>query len=132
RVLPTHVGMVRPRWRACSSPSGAPHARGDGPSAAVTRPWAWACSPRTWGWSVGRSHAATGGEVLPTHVGMVRLRWFRTSDPMGAPHARGDGPTPVTRSGCMFSCSPRTWGWSDFVPNGVEAFFVLPTHVGMV
>src|SRR5690606_3030559 len=80
-VLPTHVGMVRAPARSPGPPRGAPHARGDGPHTQA-RGWTEAqCSPRTWGWSITHYVDGPDVEVLPTHVGMVRIRTqrFRTS-----------------------------------------------------
>ena len=131
-VLPTHVGMVRRSTRWGRRPPSAPHARGDGPAARTRFQDAVMCSPRTWGWSARRQLAAELGRVLPTHVGMVRAIWARSSSAPSAPHARGDGPlAPLVRVK-IGACSPRTWGWSVGSQQPTLWRLVLPTHVGMV
>src|SRR5699024_10889004 len=48
---PTHVGMDRTRRRGMGGQARRPHARGDGPTAAL---WIWdngLQAPRTWGWT---------------------------------------------------------------------------------
>ena len=57
-----------------------PHARGDGPFGALPE-WAQGLfSPRAWGWSEIRAATGCREIVLPTRVGMVRLR-----GPVGPP-----------------------------------------------
>ena len=71
-VLPTHVGMVRlnnQNWGGCWS---SPHPRGDGPQYLLTTSRDLQFSPPTWGWSVDVRPHLRLGDVLPTHVGMVR------------------------------------------------------------
>src|SRR5690606_23803852 len=92
RVLPTHVGMVRPTQQGQRRCHCAPHARGDGPTVTVAKTNWYLCSPRTWGWSGHRCPDWRPGDVLPTHVGMVRPPAAPGSSRTGAPHARGDGP----------------------------------------
>ncbi len=53
-VLPTCVGMVRPRSVLPGSPASSPHVRGDGPSSAASLVVVLRFSPRAWGWSVVR------------------------------------------------------------------------------
>ncbi len=132
RVLPTHVGMVRPCRSSCGWPAGAPHARGDGPFFAYERVCSMECSPRTWGWSVGIAASKTWSSVLPTHVGMVRTTRQGQSDNHRAPHARGDGPSCSRARRAGGACSPRTWGWSVGGLQANPTACVLPTHVGMV
>ena len=111
-VLPTHVGMVRPRYPLPMCAVCAPHARGDGPTCRGNSFENRRCSPRTWGWSRRKSAFPAPGTVLPTHVGMVRRVGFQGGNGRGAPHARGDGPPTPLASAPTTPCSPRTWGWS--------------------
>ena len=111
-VLPTHVGMVRRSGQDQECVLGAPHARGDGPSASPRRKPGHPCSPRTWGWSGSPSRRRSRDAVLPTHVGMVRRSARPTRTISGAPHARGDGPIVSWPPEDAKRCSPRTWGWS--------------------
>ena len=91
-VLPTHVGMVRPGAATPGLFRGAPHARGDGPTAGSCFCSALLCSPRTWGWSASPPLVTLCHRVLPTHVGMVRNPSGAGPTGWRAPHARGDGP----------------------------------------
>ena len=51
--------------------------------------------------------------MLPAHAGVVPPRDVRPRCPVGAPRARGGGPTrPITASTAAV-CSPRTRGWSQ-------------------
>ena len=70
--------------------------------------------------------------VLPTHVGMVRVRMAEIALASCSPHPRGDGPTAKLPWKLLSQFSPPTWGWSDslFYAHGFAS--VLPTHVGMV
>src|SRR5690606_34162213 len=90
------------------------------------------CSPRMWGWSVRRALDADGGQVLPTHVGMVRAWRPRAAASTSAPHAHGDGPGRRAIGWSRDLCSPRTWGWSALGHAALGECVVLPTHVGMV
>ena len=132
RLLPTHVGMVRSTRPTRYSPPAAPHARGDGPGRAGFAEALQICSPRTWGWSGSPRPGARFARLLPTHVGMVRCGPIRIRPPRPAPHARGDGPGWAHRWRTPARCSPRTWGWSNFVIPIGELHRLLPTHVGMV
>src|SRR5690606_40436573 len=88
-VRPTHVGMVRVTNHRSDPKGGAPHARGDGPATVARASSAGQCSPRTWGWSGAYLCVRPLSEVLPTHVGMVRI------PPCNIPQPS--------------VCSPRTW-----------------------
>ena len=151
-VLPTRVGMVRPNWSGSSAPSSSPHARGDGSGGALPWPLPILFSPRAWGWSVLKSAAPQGIEVLPTRVGMVRCDSTfcgsmlvlptrvgmvrsrrRCNSRRGcSPHARGDGPSIACAGGAGREFSPRAWGWSALIIMFTLARAVLPTRVGMV
>ena len=50
--------------------------------------------------------------MLPTHVGMDRLRPQLGERRCDAPHARGDGPALSAALKYALLCSPRTWGWT--------------------
>ncbi len=151
-VLPTHVGVVRRRWRRrrwrrgaphargggstdpvlCAAPSSAPHARGGGSDVLNRRAKKSMCSPRTRGWF---GHDEARGVVVlvfPTHVGVVRTDPAAATSSCRAPHARGGGSfRPVMRT-VTASCSPRTWGWFGHGLGRRLARVVLPTHVGVV
>ena len=131
-VLPTHVGMVRVRMHAAGGSLSAPHARGDGPPRHQHLRRRYACSPRTWGWSALPVQNDLTGEVLPTHVGMVRHAFWADLGVASAPHARGDGPSAPGPWQRARQCSPRTWGWSERRARRTRRRAVLPTHVGMV
>ena len=53
---------------------GSPHVRGDGPNVTKARRFAFQFSPRAWGWSGYGKKRITPMIVLPTCVGMVRIR----------------------------------------------------------
>src|ERR1039458_6475274 len=73
-VLPTRVGMVRD-WRGLvPAIRGAPHPRGDGPFTVLSVSGTWECSPPAWGWSDLATKHVQSLCVLPTRVGMVRVR----------------------------------------------------------
>ena len=103
-----HAHRLQTRAAACS-----PHARGDGPSGRTggnppeqfsPRAWGWSAvsahvaseanrfSPRAWGWSVPGPGVQNCRTVLPTRVGMVRIRRRLVRAAGCSPHARGDGP----------------------------------------
>src|ERR1035441_10164114 len=70
--------------------------------------------------------------VLPTRVGMVRIRTASTGSDARAPHPRGDGPPYSICRYSLFPCSPPAWGWSASALRALVAMHVLPTRVGMV
>ena len=152
RVLPTRVGMVRPAAydadeqrsyphargdgppglaRASVPHAGAPHARGDGPAAAsaVTRrsraPHARGDGPVTARAPMQRT------KVLPTRVGMVRVR-EHVSACMFSPRAWGWSGQLHELVMRADRCSPRAWGWSGMGVRAHRRSAVLPTRVGMV
>jgi hypothetical protein len=132
RVLPTRVGMVRQKNVCADSPSGSPHARGDGPSKRWCSGTFCAFSPRAWGWSGSIKTVPPLAGVLPTRVGMVRAALTQSDHAGGSPHARGDGPRTANwncRKGGFF---PRAWGWSGSPLRIWQRLHVLPTRVGMV
>ena len=131
-VVPTHVGMVRPTTDILQNVPSCPHARGDGPVGFLVIDHAAELSPRTWGWSAMSDDAAFNKQVVPTHVGMVRLAQRRRAPLRSCPHARGDGPRTFASSRIGATLSPRTWGWSVGPALRQQARHVVPTHVGMV
>src|ERR1035438_5693816 len=100
-MLPTRVGMVRNQAIAIRCPGYAPHSRGDGPTNPHGHVPDFECSPLAWGWSAIIGGDATGLEMLPTRVGMVRLMTLFFASARDAPHSRGDGPQRVGRQICL-------------------------------
>ena len=73
-VLPTRVGMVRLAASPFSKCESSPHPRGDGPPVLIAVTGSTEFSPPAWGWSEKSNKATLNDSVLPTRVGMVRLR----------------------------------------------------------
>ena len=111
-----------------------PHARGDGPRWDMRSGAPIWFSPRPWGWSVFQRGFLVGGRrrVFPTPVGMVRSSPNTWACPTSFPHARGDGPLPMSWSAVWFGFSPRPWGWSARRTADGALRPVFPTPVGMV
>ena len=63
---------------------------------------------------------------------MVRQLNYSPPHFIRAPHPRGDGPQFPHFHCRLFGCSPPAWGWSAFMFDGYDFYFVLPTRVGMV
>src|SRR5665647_1230046 len=124
--------MVRSWLEYCSAWNGAPHPRGDGPVTLARTNQVSLCSPPAWGWSEGGLIVVLGIGVLPTRVGMVRVRLVRGISQGSAPHPRGDGPFNGCRVTATGECSPPAWGWSAGEPGVHHHREVLPTRVGMV
>ncbi len=132
RVLPTRVGMVRRQAPGFVYGGRSPHPRGDGPKREQHAAFRERFSPPAWGWSAEGELATERARVLPTRVGMVRLRepaaaWLNCS-----PHPRGDGPEVKRSKEREARFSPPAWGWSEASGYGICAKVVLPTRVGMV
>ena len=130
-VFPTHVGMDRRVRTRTRRRTGVPHARGDGPRDHGWLEIACECSPRTWGWTGKIRYSRCSNYVFPTHVGMDRMEILARLRLGGVPHARGDGPIVFIESAWMKTCSPRTWGWTDWRHRRHQRRGVFPTHVGM-
>ena len=131
-VLSTHVEVVRSTKRSTGVETSALHARGGGPLAHLATPWFDVCSPRTWRWSAWSVAGGRKGEVLSTHVEVVRERPSPRTPGLRALHARGGGPCLPHAHGGGPACSPRTWRWSAHVVGGGFGCVVLSTHVEVV
>ena len=91
-VLPTRVGMFRYGETTGYSGFGSPHPRGDVPHHNGVNVVKWLFSPPAWGCSVETRVDHLPGDVLPTRVGMFRLRIWRSTLRLRSPHPRGDVP----------------------------------------
>ena len=115
-VLPTHVGVVRRRWRRRRWRRGAPHARGGGSTDPDAVRRTIECSPRTRAWFRRVEQASEEVHVLPTHAGVVGARRGEGCRGTCVPHARGGGLDGPSGGDFILSCSPRTWGGGSFRP----------------
>ncbi len=124
--------MVQPsksRGVACVS---SPHTRGDGPFMKLgILPWD-EFSPHAWGWSEMHRVRVLLAAVLPTRVGMVRVRATTLRSHRRSPHTRGDGPRGILLVLSAWAFSPHAWGWSERRRTSGVDTIVLPTRVGMV
>ena len=132
QVFPTPVGMVPQSGVRTGGVRRFPHARGDGPDTTTDSNKRLAFSPRPWGWSAMMLILFLAFAVFPTPVGMVPAETSRFTEPMGFPHARGDGPHRFVSLNCCTVFSPRPWGWSPGRDKYRMAVDVFPTPVGMV
>src|ERR1035437_3299970 len=117
--------MVRGAATSGGGARGAPHPRGDGPPRKSLPSEAAECSPPAWGWSDVPVELNTNAFVLPTRVGMVRLRLPLLPGQSCAPHPRGDGPhfrcgnvspnkcSPPARAGCGLRLVTHVTGFVD-------------------
>src|SRR5690606_16081884 len=67
-------------------------------------------SPRAWGCTVSVQALSEGGVVVPTRVGVYRLRRWPRFAVWGRPHARGGVPPASVVAGFAEPSSPRAWG----------------------
>ena len=109
-----------------------PHTRGDGPYLFLALGHNSSFSPHAWGWSALENASSRYQSVLPTRVGMVRLRIVYARVVGRSPHTRGDGPQIWHRGTRVIEFSPHAWGWSDRNTIESRCAEVLPTRVGMV
>ncbi len=130
-VVPTPVGMDRSRQQGGSVSHRCPHACGDGPLVVVKSLPETALSPRLWGWTAASHQPLQRDRVVPTPVGMDRPKASPPSAPSCCPHACGDGPYSHVRHAPSTTLSPRLWGWTEHVFNGIGRAVVVPTPVGM-
>ena len=132
RVLPTRVGMVRPATWTDANGVCSPHTRGDGPLPSAPTLRVRRFSPHAWGWSGHGAAAGLNNVVLPTRVGMVRIRATCRRSGASSPHTRGDGPFRQATDVIIPAFSPHAWGWSAWSLPPLKGPAVLPTRVGMV
>ena len=69
--------------------------------------------------------------LLPTRVGMARIRVGRRAAARAAPHTRGDGPAYLEGMPEVTFCSPHAWGWPATRATRLPEARLLPTRVGM-
>ena len=124
--------MVRVHHPTATASVGSPHPRGDGPQLRQRCRPRGSFSPPAWGWSVSSTLPVWWNMVLPTRVGMVRLRGRWVGSPYGSPHPRGDGPDGNSTLIAAGQFSPPAWGWSAPLVIWRAWRAVLPTRVGMV
>ena len=124
--------MVPRRPGSARAGSAAPRARGDGPYPGEKGRRLVDCSPRTRGWSRIGGRRRFRGNLLPAHAGMVPVVMLAHPARRPAPRARGDGPASTDRSPSVYSCSPRTRGWSHVLLRASAHEQLLPAHAGMV
>ncbi len=129
--FPTPVGMARQGRVPNANTTRVPHACGDGPA---TGSWMTAherSSPRLWGWPGRPIEYKFCDTEFPTPVGMARWPSSGASQPLGVPHACGDGPdTPRSARRSLMS-SPRLWGWPGRIHLIALFSIEFPTPVGM-
>ncbi len=131
RLFPTHVGVDRTSSEQPDNVFPLPHARGGGPNIPVGTVPAEASSPRTWGWTEYTEGALEGLRLFPTHVGVDPVADGNPNSERALPHARGGGPVLRAARAAWALSSPRTWGWTEELPELVYQFQLFPTHVGV-
>ena len=107
-----------------------PHACGDGPNYSQHLPEWEEFSPRVWGWSGEPAIARSPRYVFPTRVGMVRAVGRLGASERRFPHACGDGPASTTSGNDAFVFSPRVWGWSVVLSDGLLRLRRFPHACG--
>src|SRR5207244_2112533 len=107
-VVPPHGGMDRSPATGPRRMRGCPPARGDGPAGTGGGGGCPGLSPRTGGWTDGRSGVSRKWYVVPPHGGMDRRALRREPAPRRCPPARGDGPTIEWQYRQACKLSPRT------------------------
>ncbi len=69
-------------------------------------------SPHTWGCSDTRSKSGLKGRVVPTYVGVFRIRDAQQQMALRCPHIRGGVPAGALPWPSCLALSPHTWGCS--------------------
>ena len=130
-IIPTHVGVDRAPRAPQARERYHPHARGGGPPSQSCGRSRGLSSPRTWGWTNLCQRTTLRPAIIPTHVGVDRLRSAPCARRTYHPHARGGGPTESLAELPNPLSSPRTWGWTAGVGADQGADDIIPTHVGV-
>src|SRR5690606_7953344 len=110
-IVPTHVGVDPTAQVEFWLLHDRPHARGGGPEPHCNPHVIRRSSPRTWGWTPLGNSGSYRAFIVPTHVGVDRIRMT------GLPRLR--------------TSSPRTWGWTRCQSAGCHRLGIVPTHVGV-
>ena len=108
-----------------------PRARGDGPWRRTARQWMSRDSPRSRGWTRGVHHHAGRRWGFPALAGMDRARPGRGGERRWIPRARGDGPAPSEPRGTPIADSPRSRGWTPWIPDVYLPLLGFPALAGM-
>ena len=130
-VVPTRVGVDRPRVGSGPPAPRCPHTRGGGPTSPVPRPNRTLLSPHAWGWTALADPRKRRGQVVPTRVGVDREGEPRPHPRPRCPHTRGGGPHGQQQNRWSASLSPHAWGWTACGRQTPGAWPVVPTRVGV-
>ncbi len=130
-LLPTRVGMFPPIQTKFKDRRPSPHPRGDVPGNQAESSQLRAFSPPAWGCSICAARCAGTKRLLPTRVGMFRLRVQWRGGLISSPHPRGDVSNSIPSILGFSIFSPPAWGCSVPKSRKMENTTLLPTRVGM-
>ena len=131
-VLPTRVGMVRRSRKGKREARRAPHSRGDGPKMASQRGQTTQCSPLAWGWSGEEQNCSSWPTCSPLAWGWSAKGFMMTLAGCRAPHSRGDGPHCPEFLWSDVGAPHSRGDGPDLAAADRTERRVLPTRVGMV
>ena len=129
--FPAHAGMDPSLSRVDSAGKWLPRARGDGPLQLRIRACRYRASPRTRGWTRSVEHHGRTYRGFPAHAGMDPRASVGRRTRRRLPRARGDGPSSTGVPVVVIEASPRTRGWTRYVPGIRRHDAGFPAHAGM-
>ena len=129
--FPALAGMDREVSMTVVIRNGIPRARGDGPNNRLTALLEAQDSPRSRGWTVADLQRLPARDGFPALAGMDRPRRGVVGRGDRIPRARGDGPEAPRPAPVPARDSPRSRGWTRFVPRAPEPAQGFPALAGM-
>ena len=130
-VSPALAGMDPSRSTWSSVRFGFPRTRGDGPPPVAAVMAGTRFPPHSRGWTRPNRSASRSPVVSPALAGMDPCSTRERRPRRCFPRTRGDGPTPISRSGCAKPFPPHSRGWTDARKRDQQGADVSPALAGM-
>ena len=107
-----------------------PHAYGDKYNVGGTTPSKKGSSPRVWGQVLKKYSDAIINRIIPTRMG-TRGHWSKMPKTVeDHPHAYGDKPDTLEKTGNIEKSSPRVWGQAIIAGTMLVLSRIIPTRMG--
>ena len=130
RIIPTRMGTRTGQYTDLPGYKDHPHAYGDKSSRTNTAQKILGSSPRVWGQGLTKHICKKRLRIIPTRMGTSDYIINKILIIWDHPHAYGDKPDTLEKTGNIEKSSPRVWGQAIIAGTMLVLSRIIPTRMG--